>query len=169
MPIITPENALVIGAFISPLLFLMAAWITHASRRRIFSALFAGIVFGIANAIWDQIAFLFGWWSYPAFFGKSILWLLYIPAGLVSGGAFGLIGWKIFQRFGRKGLFLFLFAWTIWGVLHDFGGGQLFQSSNLIRFANGTVPIFTDALLYASCGLLAQLTIRFIGGPAREE
>ncbi len=164
MVIITPNSAAIIGAFVSPILFLASCWLTRASWRRSGSALAAGGVFAIANVLWDQVAFRFGWWSYPGFEGTSLIGLIYLFSGLVAGGAAGLLGWRLIRRYGRRGLIVFLILWTLWGVIHDVGGGQLFQSSNLMRFAEGPVPIIADALLYATCGALAQLIIRAVGG-----
>lgn len=95
--------------------------------------------------------------------------LLYIPAGLVAGGAFGLVGWRLTRRYGRTGFVLFILLWSLWGIIHDFGGGAAFQSSNLMAFASGPVPILLDGTLYATCQLTAQAIMRVIAGPANAE
>lgn len=166
MPVLTPQQALMIGAIVAPLLFVLSAYFTRANPKRILAALVAGLTFGLGNLLWDQVAFRLGWWSYPAF-QKYEWWpLLYLPAGLVAGGAFGLIGWRATRRWGRKGLVLFILLWSIWGMIHDFGGGAAFQSSNLMAFAPGPIPVVADGILYASCQLAAQGTLRLIAGPA---
>jgi len=166
MPILDPKTTLWIGAMVGPALFALAAYFTRASLRRTWAALASAAAFGLGNALWDQLAFVNGWWSYPAFAGSGLVWFLYLPAGLVAGGAAALVGWRVIRRYGARGLVVFLMLWTLWGVLHDFGGGALFQSSNLLVFAAGPIPMIMDAILYASCAAVSQLTLRLIAGPA---
>ncbi len=167
MFVLTPQSALIIGAIGAPLLFLLSAWLTRPSQREVSAALLAGGAYALSNATWDQVAFGAGLWSYPAFEGSALLWLLYIPAGMVSGGAFGLVGWRLTRRFRRKGLALFLLGWSLWGLLHDFGGAALFASSSLVEFAPGPLPVLADGLLYAFCGTLAQMVIRAFMGTVK--
>jgi hypothetical protein len=166
LPTLTPQKAILIGFIVAPILFSLSAYFTRANRRQIIAALAASLAFGFGNLVWDQIAFRAGWWSYPAF-QKFAWWLiLYIPSGMVAGGAFGLIGWWITQRYGSRGLIIFILTWSIWGMIHDFGGGAAFQSSNLMVFAPGPIPVIMDGLLYATCQLLAQGTLRWVAGLA---
>jgi hypothetical protein len=166
MPILTPQQALLIGFIVAPLLFSLSAYFTRANKKRILAALVAGLAFGLANLLWDQAAFRLGWWSYPAWQKNSWWPLLYLPSGIVAGGAFGLIGWRAARRWGTKGFVLFIVIWSVWGMIHDFGGGAAFQSSNLMSFAPGPAPIIADGLLYASCQLAAQGALLLIAGPA---
>ena len=92
MFVLTPAQALLIGFIVAPSLFALSAYFTRAARKRVIAALFAAVAFGLANLVWDQVAFRMGWWSYPAFQKNDWWMLLYLPAGLVSGGAFGLVG-----------------------------------------------------------------------------
>jgi hypothetical protein len=169
MPVLSPQGALLIGFIVAPVLFGLSAYVTRANRKRIIAALVSALAFGLSNLLWDQIAFRMGWWSYPAF--QKINWwmILYIPAGLVAGGAFGLIGWRITRRYGRVGFVVFILIWSIWGIIHDFGGGAAFQSSNLMTFASGPVPIIADGILYATCQLAAQGILYLIAGPANAD
>jgi hypothetical protein len=163
---LTPKQALLIGFIVAPVLFALSAYFTRANRKRILAALAAALAFGIGNLLWDQVAFRMGWWSYPAFQENDWWMLLYLPAGLVAGGAFGLIGWRVARRYGTTGFVIFILLWSIWGITHDFGGGSAFQSSNLMAFAPGVVPVIADGVLYATCQLAAQGVLRLIGGPA---
>ena len=156
MAVITPSQALLIGFIVAPILIAVSAYFTRASRRLILSGLAASVAFGLSNLLWDQVAFRLGWWSYPAFQQNDWWMLLYVPSGLVAGGAFGLIGWRLAHRYGTRGFVLFILLWSLWGIVHDFGGGAAFQSSSLMIFAPGPIPVLADGLLYATCQLAAQ-------------
>jgi hypothetical protein len=162
MVVISPQQALLIGFIIAPILFGLSAYFTLAG-------LAAALAFGFGNLLWDQLAFRAGWWSYPAFQKLSWWLILYIPSGIVAGGAFGLIGWRVVRSYGSAGFVIFILLWSLWGMIHDFGGGAAFQSSNLMAFAPGPVPVILDGILYATCQLLAQATMRWIAGPAKAD
>lgn len=164
MPVLSPQRALLIGFILAPILFGLSAYFTRANQKRIIAALIAALAFGLGNLLWDQIAFRMGWWSYPAFQKTNWWMLLYIPSGLVAGGAFGLIGWRVARRYGSIGFVVFILLWSIWGIIHDFGGGTAFQSSNLMAFAPGPIPVILDGILYASCQLFAQWTQYLVVG-----
>ncbi len=169
MPILAPGTALAIGAIVAPFLFLISMHFTRATRPRALAAIAASVAFGLVNILWDQLAFRQSWWTYPAFARSGVLWLLYVPSGLVAGGAAGLVGWRIIRRFQTPGLLLFLAVWTLWGVLHDFGGAYFFKDSALMAFAPGSAPVMADAALYASCEAIALAVIRLAGGPANRD
>ncbi len=162
---LSPQVALTIGAIVAPALFIIAVYLTRASVLRAIAALAAAIAFGVANVLWDRAAFQLGWWSYPAFAGARLVWLVYLPSGLVAGGAFGLLGWRVVRQYGARGLATFLALWSLWGLIHDYGGALLFRDSNLMRFGPGMLPVLADVALYASCGAIAQLVLRIVGGP----
>jgi hypothetical protein len=167
MPIVTPAEALAIGFVIAPLLFAVSAFLTRATGRRIAGGLAGSGAYALSTYLWDRVAGLAGWWHYP--FDPSItgrMLALYIPAGIVSRGAFGLIGWRLTRRFGWPGQAAFLLGWGLWGAIHDLGGSVLFASSDLMVFTPGPTPAVADFLNYATCGALAQLAIRLVGGPA---
>jgi hypothetical protein len=167
--ILSPQLALSIGAVVAPALFLLSCYLTRAPTRRVLAALAASIAFAVANVIWDQVALQLHWWGYPSFTAANMVWLLYPPSGLVAGGAFGLIGWRVARRYGSKGLLFFLALWTLWGVIHDYGGAIMMKSSSLMVFGPGSLPVLANALLYASCQSIAQLMLRLIGGPYRSD
>ncbi len=169
MIVITPAQALRIGFIVVPVLFALSAYFTRAARRRVTAALVAALAFGVSNLLWDQVAFRMGWWSYPAFQENDWWRLIYLPAGLVSGGAFGLIGWRVTRRYGTIGFVIFILLWSIWGMIHDFGGGAAFQSSNLMVFEQGIVPVIADGMLYATCQLAAQAFLYRMGGSAEAD
>jgi hypothetical protein len=147
-------------------LFLASVYFTRATGRRILGALAGAVAYSTLNILWDQAAAAQGWWVYP----YAPTWVetipLYIPAGLVAGGAFGLVGWRVIRRWpGGRGLAVFLLLWGVWGVIHDYGGVMLMQASNLLNFAPGLAPVIADFLTYVTCGALTQLVIRLVAGP----
>jgi hypothetical protein len=66
-------------------------------------ALAGALTYGILTYAWDRVAAAVGWWHYPydPMIARRML-ALYVPAGLVAGGAFGLLGWRIIRRFGGE-------------------------------------------------------------------
>jgi hypothetical protein len=54
-------------------------------------------------------------------------------------------------------------------MVHDFGGGAAFQSSKLMAFGPGSIPVVADGILYATCQLAAQGILYLIGGPANAD
>ena len=162
---LTPQQALLIGFIVAPILFALCAYFMRANLRRIVSALIGAAVYGSINYVWDQAAYRFGWWSYPAWLGTGRAPLtLYVLASIV-GGAMGLIGWRIVRRWGGKGLVGFLLFWAAYGVVHDYGGSQAFASSQLMVFGPGLLPIIADMLWYVTGNAAVLLTIRLAGGP----
>lgn len=167
---LTPSQAFLIGFIVAPILFLVSAYFTRATRRRIIAALVGAIAYSTLNIIWDRVAAAVGWWVFP--FAPT--WVetvpLYIPAGLVAGGAFGLLGWRVIRRWPKaRGLVVFLLIWGVWGVIHDYGGLAITQANNLMTFGPGLAPVIADFFTYVTCGALAQLVIRVIGGPANAD
>ncbi len=163
-----PSQALLIGFIVAPALFVISAYFTRATPRRIFGALVGAITYSTVNYVWDRAAAAFGWWTYPAWLGNGQLPLtIYLLAGLVGGGAFGLVGWRIIRRWGWKGFGAFLLFWTVYAILHDYGGSKLFASSGLMIFGPGSIPIIADVLLYWVLNAAPQASIWFVAGPPK--
>ena len=92
MPTLTPPLIFTIGFIVAPVLFALSAYFTRANGRRMAGSLVGAAADSPFNILWDRVAAAAGWWTYPF----ALTWVdtvpLYIPAGLVAGGAFGLIG-----------------------------------------------------------------------------
>ena len=161
---LTPQQALIIGGVVSPIILVVIAFFTRASKRRFVGALVGAVAYGVLNFALDRLAFAAGWWQYPAWASSGQLLFLYIPAGIV-GGAFGLIGWRVMRRFSWRGLIGFLLVWSVWGVIHDVGGSAAFASSNFMVFGSGIVPLLADVAVFAACGAVAQVAIWLVAGP----
>ena len=164
MPILTPSQALLIGFIVAPTLFSLSAYFTRADRRHILGAVVGASLYAVVNYVWDRAAAVFGWWTYPAWSESGQFPLTgYLLAGIVGGGAFGLIGWHILQRWHWKGLAGFLLFWAVYAVVHDYGGSRLFASSNLMLFGPGLMPIIANVLWYITGNALPQAAIWLIG------
>jgi hypothetical protein len=169
MPTLTPSQAFLIGFIVAPTLFALCAYFTRASARRVAGALVGGAAYSALNYAWDQAAFLYGWWSYPAWLGTGKAPLtLYALAGIV-GGALGLVGWRIVRRFGWQGFVSWLLFWAVYAVVHDYGGSKAFASSQLMVFGPGLTPIIADMLWFVTGNAAPLLAIRIIGGPANAD
>lgn len=166
MPTLTHPQTLIIGALIGPALFAVSVYVTGARGRQILGGAAGAAAYGLATFGWDRLAAVAGWWHYP--FdprATSQVLVLDVLAGVVAGGAFGLVGWRLTGRFGRCGLVAFLVVWSVWGAVHDVGGSLLFADSNLMTFAPGPAPVVADVFNYATCAAVAQLAIRVVAGP----
>jgi len=164
MPILTPSQALLIGFIVAPTLFSLSAYFTRADRRHILGAVVGASLYAVVNYVWDRAAAVFGWWTYPAWSESGQFPLTgYLLAGIVGGGAFGLVGWRILRRWHWKGLAGFLLFWAVYAVVHDYGGSRLFASSNLMLFGPGLMPIIANVLWYITGNALPQAAIWLIG------
>jgi hypothetical protein len=164
MPILTPSQALLIGFIVAPSLFIISAYFTHATRRHILGAVVGAGLYAGVNYIWDRAAAAFSWWTYPAWTANGEFPLTaYLLAGIVGGGAFGLIGWRIIQRWHWKGFAGFLMFWVIYAIVHDYGGSLLFASSGLMLFGSGPMPIIADMLWYVTGNTLPPIAVWLIG------
>jgi hypothetical protein len=169
MPTLTHIQTLIIGVIVGPVLLVASAYVTRARGRQILGGAAGAAAYGLATFTWDRVAAIAGWWHYP--FDPSAtgqVLALELIAGVVAGGAFGLVGWRLTGRFGWRGLTGFLVVWSIWGAVHDLGGSALFADSNLMVFSRGLGPAVADVLNYTTCGAVAQLAIRLVAGPGAE-
>lgn len=164
MPILTPSNALIIGFIVTPGLFLLSAYFTHATRRHMLGALVGALLYASVNYSWDRIAAAFGWWKYPAWSATGQFPLTgYVLAGFVGGGAFGMVGWSMIKRWHWIGYAGFLSFWAFYALIHDIGGSRLFASSSLMVFAPGPIPIIADMFWYVTGNALPPLLVWLIG------
>jgi hypothetical protein len=164
MPVLLPSQALLIGFIVAPSLFGLSVFFTHASRRHILGALVGAGLYALVNYAWDQAAAAFGWWSYPAWSDTGQFPpAAYLVAGLVGGGAFGLVGWRIIRRWRWKGFAVFLLFWAVYAIVHDYGGSLLFASSRLMLFGAGPVPLIAIVSWYVTGNAVPPVVIWLIG------
>jgi hypothetical protein len=164
MPILTSSLALLIGLIVAPTLFILFALLTHATYRHIVGAILGAVLYGVVNYAWDHAAAEFGWWTYPGWSESGQFPLAgYLLAGIVGGGAFGLVGWRMIRRWHWRGYLGFLLFWAIYALIHDYGGSLLFASSRLMVFRPGLIPVLADVLWYISGDAMPPLVIWLIG------
>ena len=164
MPILTPSQALVIGFIVAPTLFILFAYLTHATLRHILGAIAGAFLYAVVNYAWDRAAAIFGWWTYPAWSANGQFPLTgYFLAGVVGGGAFGLIGWRIIRRWHWRGYVAYLLFWAVYALIHDYGGSRLFASSQLMVFGPGLVPIIANVFWYITGNALPPIGIWLMG------
>ena len=169
MPVLSPQQAILIGYFVAPAIFLLCAYFTRSGVRRTMSGVAGAIAYCLVQYAWDRVAAASGWWSYPAYHsprGLPMPFEIYFFSGLVFAG-FGLVGWRIARRFGRIGMLAFLFGWSLWGFFLDNAGSALFSSSRLMVFGAGAAPKIADFLVYFTCMAAVLLAIRLVGGSYR--
>jgi hypothetical protein len=152
---------LALSVVATTILFIISAWFTRATIRRIIGALIGGLPLIPLLMFYDAISARLGLWHYPLVTSGSAPLAWYISAALFYGAAFGLIGWRIIRRFGKRGLFVFLLAFALLGVSRDF-----FYSvtTNFIKFGSGVLPYVADFFSYASGAALVQLLMLWIAG-----
>lgn len=165
---ISNQQAVFLGYILGPLLFVLSAYLTRAPRKRILAALAGALAYAVLNNMWDRVATSLGWWRFPFpnFWLETLL--IYIPGGLVMGGAFGLVGWRVARRFGKRGLAGFLACWGLLGLVRDFSGAAVLQVGSLITLTPGIPTVIVDLLNYVTCAALAQIVIFSAGGPAKD-
>lgn len=171
MPVMSPQQTILIGYFVAPVIFFLGAYFTRASMRRTMSAVAGAIAYCLIQYAWDRLAAVYGWWSYPAYGsprGLPLPFEIYVFSSLVYAG-FGLVGWRITRRFGWKGLITFLFGWSLWGFFLDNAGSALFSGSRLMVIGAGAVPKIADFLVYFTGMAAVLLAIRLVGGPYRSD
>src|SRR5262245_22302824 len=168
MATFTIDQFMVFSLIAAPLLFVLSAYFTRATARRVVGALVGGLGFGAANLLWDVAAYHTGWWHYPFTTAPYAALPLYLADGLFYGSAVGLIGWRVTRRFGLRGLLVFLALFTLYGSIRDFGGAAATHHAYLI-FGAGVVPVLADAGSWLIDQALAQARTRVVAGPAASD
>ena len=158
---------LLLGILITTILFVMIAFFTRATPRRIAGALIASIPIVPLVMFYDSIAARLGWWHYPSVTTGAAPLAWYVAAALGYGAAFGLVGWRMIRRFGWRGLLGFLIALSVFGVARDV---TYARTTSLIEFGPGSVPLIADFFAYASSATLVQVLMYWlVGAPGSDQ
>jgi len=130
------------------LIFVLAAFFTRATPRRMGGALAGGFGFGLLNLAWDVVAYYMRWWWYPTATPRSSgPWSWYAAAGLAFGAGYGLLGWRAARRWGARGLLGFLTGFTLYGVTRDYVGSSTVVR-DVVTFAGGVWPWVADGIAW---------------------
>jgi len=152
-------NILALSVVVTSILFIISAWFTRATIRRIIGALIGGLPLIPLVVFYDTIAARLGLWHYPAVTSGSAPFAWYISTALFYGAALGLVGWRVIRRFGTLGLIIFLVAFALFGVSRDFAYSI---TTDFIKFGHGILPYITDFFSYASGAALVQMVMLWI-------
>jgi len=146
------------------LAFVIAAWFTRATSRRVIGALAGGAVVGLGCLGMLVLGVALQWWKVPLLATPFLLFL-----GLaISCSPIYLVTWRIARRFGGRGLALFTSVVTIIGAPRDYFIASKFPE--WMVFSPGVVPIIADALTYgAIIVLLGHGVMWLVAGPAQED
>ena len=162
---LTPDQVLKLALIMAPLLYALAVFYTRAARRRIVGSLCGAVTYAVLNLAADRAAVALGLWSFPAFPSSEPSPLLYLPIGLIYGGAVGLVGWRIIRRWHARGFLVFIAAWGVIGTTRDIISAAATAGSGLLVFAPGVGPHLADFFLWAACAAAAQTAMRLVAGP----
>jgi len=145
------------------LAFVIVAYLTRATSRRIAGALAGGAIVGVMGMGMMILGEKVGWWTIPLLSGPFLLYL-----GLaISVSPIYLVTWRIARRFGWRGLAMFAGIVTIIGPPRDSFIAAKFPE--WMVFSPGVAPILADAAAYAGIVLLGHVVMRLVAGPARED
>lgn len=151
----------------SLLVFVLVAYLTRATRRRVAAALIGAYVVISIVAVWDMLAGALGWWRYPESPTGYGPLTGYVTDALWPWASGALIGWRMIRRRGASGWLGFLTAFALYGVATDY---ILQATTGLIVLGPGLTPWIGDALVtYAASGALLQLVMRPIAGAAHAD
>jgi hypothetical protein len=145
-------------------LFVVVAYLTRATFRRIVGAVAGGGAAGLMCMALIVLGEALGWWRVPLLSTPALLLL-----GLsISVSPIYLVTWRIARRFGWRGLAVFTGVVTIIGAPRDYFIASKFPQ--WMVFSPGVVPIIADAVTYgAVIVLLGHAVMRLVAGPARED
>jgi hypothetical protein len=146
------------------LVFVIVAYVTRATSRRVAGALAGGAAAGLVCLGLIVLGDALRWWKVPLLSTPFLLFL-----GLaISVSPIYLVTWRIARRFGWRGLAVFTGAVTIIGAPRDYFIASRFPQ--WMVFSPGIVPIIADAVTYgAVIVLLGHAVMHLISGPARED
>ena len=151
---------------ITAILFAIIAFFARAGLRRIVGALAAALPLIPLVMLYDRIAAQMGWWHYPAVTTTSAPLAWYVAAALGYGAGFGLIGWRVIRRWGRRGWLAFIMLFALFGVARDYAYSITTQ---LIVFGPGPAPLLADLFSYGSAAVVVQLLMRWMVGQAQSD
>jgi hypothetical protein len=159
-------SLLILSIIITAILFVVIAYFTRAGVRRVAGVLIAAIPVIPMVMLYDKIAAQHGWWHYPSVTTASAPLAWYVAAVLGYGAAFGLIGWRIIRRWGRRGLVAFILLFALFGIARNYGYSLTTQ---FIAFGPGPIPWLAELFAYGSAAAVVQILMRWMVGSAQSD
>lgn len=146
-------------------LFVVVAFMTRATGRRI-----AGAVAGAAAAGLIGLGILYlgeqvGWWHMAIAWEPYFLAILWLDFAL--GGFVFLFTWRIARRFGLSGLMVVLVLAAVLGPVRDYQYMKSFPEWG--SFGPGIAPVLAVSAIYILFGVVGHAVMRLIAGPAEED
>jgi hypothetical protein len=142
--------------------FIVVAFFTRATARRIAGALAGGVVFGVVALGIIALGEKAGWWHMAIAWEPYFLTLMLIDFAL--GAFIYLITWRIARRFGWRGLAVVVVVLTVIGPPRDYAYMARFPEWG--SYAPGVVPVLVIAVIYAILVPLGHSVMRLVAGPA---
>jgi hypothetical protein len=100
-----------------------------------------------------------GLWNYPSISGSIGPMAWYSATAIGYGAGFGLLGYWMKVKYGKKGLYLFLICFGIFGFLRDFLYSRF---SNMIAFEKGYISYISDIIAYIFGSSIVQIVMAMI-------
>jgi hypothetical protein len=141
--------------------FVIVAYLTRATSRRLFGALVGGVV--VALMMLGMIAFCesAGWWRIPIASTPFLATMLAIGLA-ISVSPIYLVTWRIARRFGLRGLVISTIIVTIIGPPRDYFIAAKFPQ--WMVFSPGVAPIAADAVAYAVIMIVGHAVMYLVAG-----
>jgi hypothetical protein len=156
----TGQLLLMTGFYLT--VFVLVAYFTRATVRRIAGALAGGAVFGVVALLAVALGETQRWWILPKAGTSHFYWLLWIGF-TVSCAPDYLIVWRVARRFGARGLAVCVLVSAIIGPPRDYGIAATFPE--WMTFSPGIAPIVADALVYVLLVVVGYAVMRMVAGP----
>lgn len=157
----TGQILLMTGLYLAA--FVVVAYFTRPSLRRIAGACAGGSVVGVVALLAVALGEAQGWWRIPrgnASYYQFLFWLGFS----VSVSPVYLITWRIARRFGGRGLAVCMLVSAIIGPPRDYTFAAVFPE--WIVFSPGIAPILAVATVYALLIVVGHAVMRLTAGPA---
>jgi hypothetical protein len=143
--------------------FVVLAYLTRATPRRVLGALAGGLAVAVVGVGIEMFFQTLGFWHYPSVDQRYGPVLMY-PLILLMWAGYTLIGWRVMRRWGWRGETVFLAIVTVVGTIRDFV--IAWQMPNVIAFSPGLTIVLIDLVLWGGLTAFAQGIMRLVAGPA---
>lgn len=146
------------------LAFAAVASCTGAGRPQILAALAGGVAAALLSVVWDYVAAQAGVWEFVTPSGGLApdgSLALYVFVLLVYGGVLELLGWRVFQSRGARGLAAMLPAVVLLGPLFDRIAARI---TGTVVYEAGLVSWIVDGLYFAAIFVVGLGVMRLVLG-----